>query len=351
MLTESPTISEPQKEPEKVIIGYIPYTIKKGDTLYDIARNYNVTTNDIQKANLDKIKDQGLIMAGETIRIPQFGTEDELAESNGLPKGYIRGIDISEYQGNIDWDLLEAAYNRKEFSYIIIRICENINSRQEREFCLDKKFEENLTECNKRGIPYGFYTISRGTTEEEINKETRELCAYIKNNLTGIKGDKDLTFNPSMPIYMDPFEDPNGAQYKMLERGEYFRCANIIDTWCKNMEDEGLYPGVYLNNNHRLLIGYTEKGQEILDNYPLWVASYPTSNTVSVKDCQSITVPFDGSIISQQVTCTGRVDGISGNVDASITDEKIINRVIEYRKNNKIKTKRGVKKRIYCQHA
>lgn len=64
--------TKPQPEPEKPSEpSYIMYKIKKGDTLSKIAKKYGTTVKAIQALNKDKIKDVNLIIAGDTIKIPQ----------------------------------------------------------------------------------------------------------------------------------------------------------------------------------------------------------------------------------------------------------------------------------------
>ena len=64
--------TKPQPEPEKPSEpSYIMYKIKKGDTLSKIAKKYNTTVKAIKAANPDKIKNVNLIIAGDTIKIPQ----------------------------------------------------------------------------------------------------------------------------------------------------------------------------------------------------------------------------------------------------------------------------------------
>ena len=312
------------KHNSKKIIGYYEHWVTRGQSITAIANKYDVSVNEILTAN-PNIKNPNLIYSDSILKIPIYGEESEYNEKNNLPENLIRGIDISEYQEKIDWDKIEASYIRGEISYIIIRICENINSRQEREFCLDSKFEDNLSECNKRGIPYGLYVVSRGTTEEEIDKETAELNDYIKYRLTGKYGEKDLTYNPAMPIYATFLDDRYGAQYRLLENHNYDRCVNIMNRWCQNMKNNGLCPGIYINKRYLLEI----KAYSItdLDDYPIWIAAYTYTNEVAAIECNETSTVFCDNIFSQQVTEKGKIAGIEdGPVDIDISDKSIINK-------------------------
>lgn len=201
--------------------------------------------------------------------------ETIIIDSTNLPQGYIRGIDVSELNGTIDWDLLGKKYKKGDLSYIILRMAENY-SNGKRQFTPDSEFEKNLSECNKRGIPYGVYVFSRGSTEEEINTETESIINYIKNNLNKeiiVNGETlNLTFNLSLPLYMDCFEEDAVSQYAIFEEGteeSYDRCAELIKLWCDNIATAGYFVGVYCNDNF-----YTEMGINRLSEYSLWIAHY-----------------------------------------------------------------------------
>ena len=152
---KTPTTTIETDDETEIII----YTVKSGDTLEAIAEKYETTIDEILKNNDGTmenfyIKDPQYIFPDQQIRVPSH-----IEKTNNPPEnktsdsindmGLIKGIDISEFQDNIDWDKLEEAYKRNEISFIILRICENITPDQERKFRPDYKFEEYLSECNK----------------------------------------------------------------------------------------------------------------------------------------------------------------------------------------------------------
>ncbi len=69
-------------------------------------------------------------------------------ETEERKMGYIKGIDVSEHQGAIDWSQAE-----NEIAFAIIRAGYGQNN-------IDKQFVNNITECNRRGIPCGVYWFS-----------------------------------------------------------------------------------------------------------------------------------------------------------------------------------------------
>ena len=327
----------PIREHYRKITTYENHVVRVGDNLTMIAEKYNTTVEKILAAN-SNITNPNIIQPGDILTIPI--EKIIVLPEKRLQENLMRGIDISHYQGNIDWDKIEASYKNGDISYIIIRICENVNDNMEREFTLDERFEEYLSECNKRGIPYGVYAFSRGTTAEELDKETTSLINYIKNNLNQQKGDLDLTFAPSLPIYMDCFDDTFGAQYKLMAEGKYDECVNIIDYWCKAMENAGYFTGVYINNGHYNKLIQDEERANILNQYSVWVAEYPTTKAIDVKNITKLTVPFINTIFAQQISSNGRVDGIDGPVDVNLISGAVLNNVTSFyrnKPNNKVK--------------
>jgi lysozyme len=63
----------------------------------------------------------------------------------------MKGIDISYYQGNVDFSKI-----KKQFEYVIIRLGlgDNVTSQD------DVKYKEYIEGCKKYGIPYAFYFVS-----------------------------------------------------------------------------------------------------------------------------------------------------------------------------------------------
>lgn len=343
----------------------ITYEVQSGDTLEAISEKFGVSVDEIVKGN--NIADKNSIQVGQVLQIPNVSIltvekertsqEEVINEQNSqnqealqinslncknLQEGYFRVIDISELQKGIDWDKLEEEYKKGTFSHMILRINENIDSTgTKRQFTIDGDFEKNLSECNKRGIPYGVYSLSRASTEAEVNTETASLINYINNNLNTTKevnGETlDLTFNLSLPVYMDCFEGDAVSQSNLIKTGQYGSCVNLIDLWCSNMEQAGYFTGVYTSHYNINLLG-----KDNLSEYTLWIADYGNNIGIDVdKVGLANRVALDGVTRGHQITSVGKINGINGNVDVSIFDGDLLDIVNAYYKNsNKILTYR-----------
>ena len=89
----------------------------------------------------------------------------------------IRGIDVSAWQGKIDWKTV-ADYG---MGFAILRITEAGN-------VIDSYFEQNFSECRKYNIPVGAYKYSYAMTVAEIQSEARESSGSSERAKTAVSG-------------------------------------------------------------------------------------------------------------------------------------------------------------------
>ena len=90
----------------------------------------------------------------------------------------IKGIDVSSYQGEIDWKTVDD-YG---MGFAILRITEKGNAR-------DSQFENNYAGCIQYGIPVGVYKYSYALTVAEIQQEAERLWTFwMAGRLTSLCG-------------------------------------------------------------------------------------------------------------------------------------------------------------------
>ncbi len=179
------------------------------------------------------------------------------------------GIDVSEWQGIIDWSKVST-------DFCIIRAGYGRYTAQK-----DKRFEENYAGCRARGIPCGTYWYSYAVTPDEAVLEA-QVC------LETIRG-KQFEY----PIYFDIEEQRQFA----LGRE---RVSAVIRAFLSTVEQAGYWVGLYTNKNS--LEQYVDN--DIRTRYAVWVAQYGVSAPT-----------YSGVYGMWQKSSTGRIDGISGNVD------------------------------------
>ena len=212
------------------------------------------------------------------------GLDDESARSgnfraramNALPEGATaQGIDVSEFQYQIDWDAVKAS----GVDYAIIRIGWWNNG-------VDKYFERNVAECERLGIPWGAYLYSYSMDAEDAASEANHAIDLM--NHMKAKG-----YTPDLPVYLD-LEDKEVPL-------DAAKLATISSTFNGKIAAAGYEPGVYAS----AIWWKNYLTSPVFDSWSKWSAQY-----YSV--CE---VPSDPDM--WQYTSSGSVPGISGPVDVS----------------------------------
>ncbi len=199
----------------------------------------------------------------------------------------IKGIDVSDYQGIIDWDKVK----KDEISFAILRcgIGDDIVSQD------DALFERNYKECKKVNMPIGVYLYSYAESTEQAKSEAEHVIRLIKN--------KTIEY----PIFYD-LEDENTTG----------KCSNkaiaeIAKTFFDLVKKENYEVGTYANKDWF----ETKLTEKIFNEYPKWVASYGENNGKIPDDKYE----YNKKYMIWQYTSMGKVNGIKGNVDENIKTE------------------------------
>lgn len=183
-----------------------------------------------------------------------------------------KGIDVSRWQGDIDWKKVKAA----GIDFAIIQAGYGRELSQK-----DQKFEQNYSGCKSAGMPCGVYWYSYARTEAEAEQEAA-VCLEI------IRG-RQLEY----PVFFD-VEEP-----AVLRLGKA-QVSKVVRAFLRKVEAAGWFVGLYTSAHH--LRDYIEDG--IKQRYTVWVAHYGVSKP-----------DYSGSYGIWQKSSTGSVEGISGNVD------------------------------------
>lgn len=205
-----------------------------------------------------------------------------------------KGIDVSEFQGKIDWEKVKNS--GVEFAILRCGYGMDFSSQD------DVEYERNANECERLGIPYGVYLMSYANTVEKARSEAKHVLRLIEGRKISLGVWHDIEDNGT-----------SGAINKET-------LTNIINTFCNTIKNAGYKVGVYANLNW--LENKIEK--TIKDNYDIWVAQYYSK-------CE-----YEGKYIMWQHTSSGKVNGISTNVDMNILYKDLP--VINNNDNNNSKT-------------
>lgn len=199
-------------------------------------------------------------------------------------------IDVSEWQGDIDWAKAKA----DGVEGVIIRLGYGWGNNA------DKKAQRNISECKRLGIPFGIYWYSYADTPSIAKGEGADVVAKLKQ--FGVNA-SDLAY----PVYYDlekwtwkghqPPTDPNVYN-------------DIVNNWYSALQSAG-----YKNLSVYSYTSYLQGPLNHADIYAktTWVAQYGARMGFD---------SFPTGSRGWQYTSSGKVDGISGNVDMNAFGNK-----------------------------
>ena len=195
----------------------------------------------------------------------------------------IKGIDVSKYQGDIDWK--KVAGDGVKFA--IIRL--GYRGYGTGEIMLDEKAKKNIEEASKAGIKVGVYFFSQAINE----KEAKEEAKFVLENIKG--------YDIDYPIVFDT-EDVVGDNARANDLSVNAR-TQIAKTFCDYIKDNGYTPVIYANLRWFNLA----LDMKALEEYDKWYAYYDDE------------IYFPYKISMWQYSENGKVNGIEGSVDMNIS--------------------------------
>lgn len=188
------------------------------------------------------------------------------------------GIDVSRYQGAIDFERVKAA----GVDFVLLR--SSIGDASDTTTGEDIRFAVNFREAKKAGLMVGAYHYLLGEDVEDAISEARFFVKTL------------APYDPDFPAVLD-FEDPWQQSYLTNEE----RTAMAL-AFMREVENAGYYPMLYTNTNWAE--NYLDMSR--LSKYELWLAEWHPKPT------------YNGKFGIWQYTAYGGVSGIEGDVDLDI---------------------------------
>lgn len=183
----------------------------------------------------------------------------------------LKGIDVSEHNGKIDWQTVKNA----GINFAIIRLGWIGNKENH---TIDKKFEENYNAAKSVGIKVGVYVYSYVNSSIAM----QNAIEWVQSRLSG----KTLEY----PVFLDVEDE----QIASLDKGTL---TILCKQFCERIT--GFQTGVYANLNWFTNKLYINE----LVNYKIWLAQWANDYSKDFK------------VDMWQYTSNGQVDGINGRVD------------------------------------
>ena len=191
--------------------------------------------------------------------------EEEKTEQSIIQSGYAQacpdelanltrfGIDVSQYQGSIDWNSVKES----GVEYAFIRV--GARGYVSGEIYEDETFLENLYGAKEAGIPVGVYFFSQSVSNEEALEE----ADYVLSVLNG--------YSLELPVVFD-FELPADEQARTHDLNSN-EIASQAQAFLERIRQGGYQPMLYLNSG--LFPIYEKAG--LTEQWPIWYAEYGVS--------------------------------------------------------------------------
>lgn len=196
------------------------------------------------------------------------------------------GIDVSSYQGDINWQLVRE--DGVEFAFLRLGFR---GYGEEGNIRLDDKFEANYEGAHNAGLDVGVYFYSQAISVEEAIEEAH----FVLDKLNGRPLEYPIVFDWET-VYTGSDEDIPRTEDVMPHTLTLSAIA-----FCETIQDAGYEAMIYTNKRQAVL----KYDMRQLANYPVWLAQYNTT----------LSYIYDFDIWQYGV---GTVDGIEGEVDLNI---------------------------------
>lgn len=216
--------------------------------------------------------------------------------------GEVLGVDVSHYQGDIDWKKVAAA--DKKFSIIK---CMYEKSRR-----IDEYFKENYRQCGIYGISRGVYIFIASSSIADPVGDAKALLRHL--------ADRPLEYG----IWLDFEAD-------VLRKKGKQKIQDFAYTYANMFRSAGYYTGIYCNKDW-----YDNVITDMLkEDFEFWIARYPKNDTGQYYPKSSLR-PNYRTTVAWQYSSKGHVDGIKGLVDLDVDYDGVVSLIAQepYKKTN-----------------
>ena len=271
---------------EKVIVtlysGWYPSTSDK-QAYYDPSTHQKVTGSKVIAGTTYTFDENGTLVKEETGGSESSGSENTGDSGSSGGTTWVKGVDVSKYQGNIDWNQVKAS----GIEFAIIRV--GYRGYGTGVLVEDSTFRQNIKGATAAGLKVGLYFYSQAINETEAVEEASMVISLCQG------------YNISYPIYFDT-EKVAGDTGRADNISRAQRTANAV-AFCETIRNSGYKAGVYSYASWF----YNQLNMASLSPYSIWIAQY--RNELS----------FDYNYDIWQYSSTGSVPGIPKPTDMNVS--------------------------------
>ena len=285
---------------EKIIIIALAVIIVVGIIIVLTIKLGNKDTEDVK--DVVEITDEDPLEY-EAEKKQEKGVEVDIAfvVDESETKEVTNGIDVSRYQGTIDWEKVAGS----GIDFAMIRV--GYRTLSSGEIVADSNAKYNMQEAQKYGIKLGAYFFSTAISEEEAKEEANWVADYI--------GQYKITY--PVAYNCENFEREGSRQYHLTKEER----TEIALAFMDRIEERG-YRAMFYAAKGEMEGNAAWEMERISSLYKVWVAQYP-EQPFPVTSTSS----YSGTYAMWQYTNKGTVPGIDALVDANVayfgyTEEK-----------------------------
>ena len=202
------------------------------------------------------------------------------------------GIDVSRYQGNIDWSKVAA----DDIDFAMIRV--GYRTMESGEIVEDSSAKYNMQEAAAHGIKLGVYFFSTAITEEEAIEEAQWVADFIAQ------------YPITYPVVYDceNYENPKSRQLHLTKEER----TELAKVFLNKIYELGYTPMFYASRNE-LLNDTKWVTSELEKNYKIWLSWYPGLPYPQIPEAD-----YSRTHDMWQYTNNGTVAGIHSPVDINV---------------------------------
>ena len=196
------------------------------------------------------------------------------------------GVDVSKWNGKIDWSRAKKAGVQFALVRMAYRGYGSAGSMG-----IDETGVTNLKNALAAGVPVGAYIFSQATTEAEAKAEADLLISQVKG------------YKITLPLVMDfEYYSDSGKNEGRLYNANLSKskATAVCNAFCARVASKGYTPMVYANAD---MLKNKLNASDISKKYMIWLANYTSKTT------------YTGDYNFWQYSAAGAIDGISGKVD------------------------------------
>lgn len=266
-----------------LMIGLTGMTMLIVVSLFFLLPHHETKDNDEKQIDTTLVGDASIdpenvdeMEAGQSIQANQLN----------MVQGKSNGIDVSKWQGKIDWSQVKK--DRIDFAFI------RIGYRGENGVIYkDDNADYNIQQASKAGVLVGVYFYSTAVNQQEAIEEAKWTLQCIKS------------YSISYPVVYDceGYKHSSSRTYNLSTNERTKNAIAFLDTIAKEKYETMFYTSLSDLESHWNI-------NDIKNKHKIWIAQY--SDVIYPK---KQTPDYDGTCHAWQYTNKGQVKGISGNVD------------------------------------